>query len=392
MSKAAIKTIAEKNRVIENIIEAMMTRDRFLLVGHRNPDDDCLASMVAFSILLSKFSKKVYMLLPGKMHEHFAYLLNICKHNMIEFVDNQKALPEGISTVAFFDTPKPEMMEELPLGPDLLHSERVIKLEFDHHLYSDSDYIGDDGYRLVDDATSSSELVGILGLKLNHHKELLRPYQIDELLSRNFILAVLTGIIGDSKMGKYLKTEREKWYYTIFTRMFNDLLVKKTYKDSRNFSTMEDIQKELESISVSEAGCGEYMMKKKVMLSPVVGAVILTGDDMSHLMEKYTKETIINAARGVADLLAEETGRISIVAYCDDPVESSLIQFRMRRSQNYHDLDLRTMLEYFGIDNGGGHPGAIGFRMEKEHIPDFNAYVSELVAGAEKLMGFKPLD
>jgi len=53
MKKVPITTIYEKNRVIENIIDAMLTRNKFLLLGHRNPDEDCIASMVAFSLPVS---------------------------------------------------------------------------------------------------------------------------------------------------------------------------------------------------------------------------------------------------------------------------------------------------------------------------------------------------
>lgn len=392
MSKNAIATIAEKNRIIGKIIETMIEGERFLLVGHRNPDDDCLASMVAFSILLSKFNRKVYMVVPGRLHPHFSYLLNICKHNMIEFVDGKTPLPTGITAVALFDTPKPEMLEKFNGSPVLMNDPGVVKIEFDHHLHSDSAYIGDRGYCLVDDATSSSELVGILGLKLNARKDLLERFGVDELLSRNFILAVLTGIIGDSKMGKYLKTPRERWYYSIFTRMFNELLSAKTYKDSRNFSSMEDIHRELESISAAEEACAHEMMQYRMKLSGVVGTVALDRKAMTGLLSRYPRETIISAARGIADTLAEESGRISIVAYCEDPGETGLIQFRMRRAHAYQDLDLRIFLEYFGIDNGGGHPGAIGFRLENQHVPDLKKFLAELVEGAEKLMGVLPLD
>jgi nanoRNase/pAp phosphatase (c-di-AMP/oligoRNAs hydrolase) len=39
------------------------------------------------------------------------------------------------------------------------------------------------------------------------------------------------------------------------------------------------------------------------------------------------------------------------------------------------------------VENGGGHPGAIGFRIKKDEIKDIDAYVSDLVSRIETLVG-----
>jgi nanoRNase/pAp phosphatase (c-di-AMP/oligoRNAs hydrolase) len=57
MSKTTISTLREKNRIIDNIIAALGSRQEFLLLGHQSPDEDCIASMVAFALLAAKFAK-----------------------------------------------------------------------------------------------------------------------------------------------------------------------------------------------------------------------------------------------------------------------------------------------------------------------------------------------
>jgi len=384
--KAGIATIAEKNRIINNIIEAITSRDHFLLVGHKNPDEDCIASMVAFSLLLSKFFRKAHLVICGNIHPHFQYLLNICRYNSIEIVEQCGKIPEKISTVIIFDTPKPSMMQDFPDSSSLLSNGNILKIEIDHHLEADSDYIGDKGYCLVDEASSASELVGLIAFKLKNRTELLERHQVYELFSRNFVLAVLTGIIGDSKMGKYLKTNREKWFYKNFSNMFNQLLSKKTHKGSKNLSTMKEVFDELEKLSEKEDGCFRYMMKRKNHCSSVIKSVVLKAADMEHLKANYDHETIITVARYTADKLAEESGYLSLVVYYDDFDISNLIQFRMRRSQSFKKLDLRKVIAHFSIENGGGHPGAIGFRIDRDLIENIDEYVNLLISGTEALI------
>ncbi|MEA1910659.1 MAG: diguanylate cyclase, partial [Spirochaetota bacterium] len=109
--KTKIKSISIRNRIIDNILNAISERDGFLIMGHKNPDDDCISSMIAMGLLINKFSRTVYLLIPEKINENYQYLLNICRYNAIELIHNNKELPSGISTVFFMDTPKPDMRE-----------------------------------------------------------------------------------------------------------------------------------------------------------------------------------------------------------------------------------------------------------------------------------------
>ena len=278
------------------------------------------------------------------------------------------------------------MLQDFPGSSSLLSDGNILKIEIDHHLEADSDYSGDKGYCLVDEASSASELVGLIAFKLKNRTELLERHQVFELFSRNLVLAVLTGIIGDSKMGKYLKTNREKWFYRNFSNMFNQLLSRKTHKGSKNLSTMKEVFAELEKLSEKEDACFRYMMKRKNSSSSVIKSVVLKPADMEYLKVNYDHETIITVARYTADKLAEESGYLSLIVYYDDPDISNLIQFRMRRSQAFKKLDLRKVIVHFSIENGGGHPGAIGFRIDRDLIENIDEYVNLLISGTEALI------
>lgn len=384
MKKQIIPTIYEKNRIIDNIIEAMVKCRDFLILGHQNPDEDCIASMVAFAILLGKFDKKAGICIGKKVHEHFQYLLNICKYNAITLYESCDQFNGSFDALVVCDTPKPSMVEKNALVEAMLKSPDVLKIEIDHHIGSDSSYIGDEGYCLVSEATSSSELILYLILKVAKKEGLLREYQIKDLLSRNLVLALLSGIIGDTNMGKFLKSRRERKYYRLFSSMLNNILRATTIRET-NFANMDQVYQELQRLSGNEDRCYRYLMDRK-HFSASIGYVALDQVESRELQTHVDEDTLVSVSRAVANELAEKSRKLSLVAYYDRPEVSNLVQFRVRRSGSYRGYDLREMLELFSIENGGGHEGAIGFRLQKESITDYRGYVNRLIEGLERVL------
>jgi diguanylate cyclase (GGDEF)-like protein len=380
-AKTAIRSIKEKNTIIARIIEAIVERHHFLVLGHQSPDDDCISSMISFALLLHMFYKDVALYLGPQVHERFKYLLDICRYNSIRLLSPEDALAAGTDTVVLCDTPKPSMIEASPSVNAILHAPGVLRIEIDHHLGADSEYFGDEGYRLVTEASSASELIGHILLKLEGRPDLLERHQVGELFPRNLVLAILTGIIGDSNMGQYLKSRREKRYYEIFSGMFNEMLSRRTTKKT-NFSTMDQVFTELQKLSNREEDCFSYMMSRK-RLSGSLAVVALTLEDMAPLFAKCDDDTIVSSARVIADRLAEESGKLGLMAYYDNPERGDLVQFRLRRSGSWKLYDLRKLLERFSIANGGGHEGAIGFRVPRSEIGDFPGYITTLIEGIE---------
>jgi len=380
MRKTAIRTVARRNAIIANITSALDERKDFLMLGHKNPDEDCIASMVSFALLVTKFEKNATICMSGELHEHFTYLLKICKHNAISVIDGADG-KATYDTLVLCDTPKPEMMECGGSIDSILKERGILKIEIDHHLEADSSYFGDNGYRLVDEASSACELVGLIALKLRHRTDLTKKYNITDLLSRNLVLAVLTGIIGDSKMGKYLKSNREHRFYRIFSSRFNELLADRTTK-AGNFSNQDEVFTELGRLSDSEARCQAAFLERRSS-SPHIGYGVLDRKATNTLFDEFNHDTIISASRSVADILAEENGYLSLVVFYDHPAVSDLVQFRMRRSEAFKLYDLRKIIEILSIENGGGHEGAVGFRIPSFEIDDVETYTSVLIERVE---------
>lgn len=381
MKKQIIETVHARNQVINNIIDALQSKNHFLMLGHRNPDEDCIASMVAFALIVSKFSKKATVCLRARVHEHFQYLLNICRHNGIRCSAHIDDGGDSIDTLVLCDTPKPSMIDADPAAARLIDDPSILKIEIDHHLGADSSYFGDEGYRLVTEANSASELVGLIALKLAKREDLLTHYNIANLLSRNIVLAVLTGIVGDTNMGRFIKSKRQKRYYDLFSGLYNTMLEGNTTKIT-NLTNKEQVFLEIQRLSAKEDRCFSYILDRKKS-SPSIGYAVLTRDDMARLSEEFDEETIVSVSRSITDRLAEESRRLGMVAY-DDSARTGLVQFRLRRGHAFKSFDLRRILEIFSISDGGGHEGAIGFRIEASRVGDIAVFVEGLVEGIEK--------
>jgi nanoRNase/pAp phosphatase (c-di-AMP/oligoRNAs hydrolase) len=379
-----IKLYFKIKKTIKNIINIIIQKENFLILGHINPDEDSISSMSAMAIIINKFNKNACIYLGSEIHEHFQFLLNICSYNGIKVIREASDIKGDFDVVIVCDTAKKDMIDSNDTIDSYLNNDDILKVEIDHHLGADSEIIGDEGYSLKVEASSASELVGMIALELKKDKKLLNKYNISDPVSRNISLAVLTGIIGDSKMGKYLKSKREQKYYNIFTELYNKKLLKETNNEA-NFSDMGEVFQEIQRLSSNENSCYKYIMCKK-KFSKSIGYALLAERDMNYLIYQYGIETIREMSRTATDSLAEESKKIGLVVYYDDPKKSDLVQFRMRRSNAFKELDLREFLKLFSIENGGGHEGAIGFRVPKDEIYDINEYIEKVISFVELMI------
>ena len=383
MQKRVIESIHKKNSIALKVIERLCTAEGFLMLGHENPDEDCIAAMVSFGLLASKFEKRAAIYVTGKLQEQHNYLLDICQHNMIDVYRDKDAEIRRIDTMVVCDTPKPSMVAYPESAKSIVEDPDIVTIEFDHHIAADSEYIGDPEYALVTEASSACELVGYIALKLCNHPAILEQFHIKELLSRNLVLAILTGIIGDSKMGKFLKSRRERRFYAIFTGLFNDLLTAKTNR-STNYSNKDEVFNELIRLSDVEEACFSFLMSRADERGPVA-YVVLDESTSKTLFTQFELETVVSVSRSVADALAERSTKLSMTGYYDTSDSGeNLVQFRVRRSQGFKWYDVRRIIDLFEIKNGGGHEGAIGFRFDRAEVGDIVEFADRLLEGITK--------
>jgi nanoRNase/pAp phosphatase (c-di-AMP/oligoRNAs hydrolase) len=388
--KHPFSSIAERNRTVGRIIELISKRDSFLLLGHVFPDEDCIASLVSMALLIKKFGKDVSIYLANPIPDQLGYLSNICYYNSISLHIGEEATVHPCDIVCVLDTPKPDMVcvhpSLLPLlegKPCPSEEERPI-VEFDHHLSADAEYSGSPGYRFVHRATSTCELLALFCSKLEARKELLERFDVHNLFSRNIVLSMLTGMIGDTKNGLTLKTNRDTFFYNLFTARFSRILETSLRKNTENYSSTQDIFKTLQLLTVVEKDVYKDLVDR-AKYSGRTGYVALSARESADYLDKVDSNTFIRAIKSVTDHLAERSGSIGLTAYYDPPAVSDLVQFRIRASRDVTGMDLRTILTDFSISDGGGHPGAIGFRVPKSRIEDLDRFLIRLIERLERL-------
>lgn len=374
MNKQPLTTIAQKNRRYRRIIDRFSEGKSFLVSGHVSPDADCLATMVGVSLLIRKFLKPVRIVTTGHMPKNLDYLLTIARYNGVIVNDPAEHPPDS---ALICDTAKPTLLPDDSGLQNALENENVLRIEIDHHLGGDSAYIADPDFALVDQASSACSLLARLAMKLNW------TGLVEEVFSRNVVVALLTGMVGDTQMGRVLSTVSEARMYSLLTSFLDNLLEEQTFSKG-NFADSEDLYTEMVRLSDAERGVWEYLMKQR-RVEGSVGYIALTPEESTALFEKYGADVVISVSRSATDRLAEESGRLGLVVYYDERSEESLLQCRMRRNYGYEDVDLRKLLDRLNITDGGGHPGAIGFRFPRSRIGDYQTVIEDIIEAANEL-------
>ncbi len=377
-------TIAERNRTISRILTLIQTKNVFLLIGHEFPDEDCIASLVSLALFIRKFSKHPIIYIRDQVQEQLSYLLDICAFNKIKVcrgVMDSCARPDAVFVL---DTPKPEMVAGNSQTSRFIEDPSIPKAEIDHHFSADAAYSGDEGLCLVSRASSTCELIGYMACKLQNDPSLQGSFDIPDLFSRNLVLSILTGMIGDSKGGIIGRSRRDAFFHEMFLRRFGELLRKQMHKNSMNFRSIDDIFATIQSLSVEEKDLYEHLMQKARFVDRV-GCVSLDEHESQNFLSRVDYSVFVNVIKTVTDELCEQSGAIGLTAYYEHPDVSNLVQFRIRASRSAQGIDLRAILDRLGIKDGGGHPGAIGFRVPKAQIRDFPAFVVSVLEALRSL-------
>lgn len=361
--KANIPTIAKRNKIINNITNALLHREYFIVIGHKDCDEDCFGAAVSFALLLRQLQKEVIVCMNIPQGGRGILLKNVCVYNDVTFLSPQAVNIPNCDTVVICDTPKPDLLDAGPTLKARISDMSILKIELDHHLGADSRYIGNDGYCLVQQATSTCEIVLWLCLKLQQQKESLQRLRIKDVLTRNISLALGIGILTDTQNGRMISKGREKRLFDASLRILDQQLANHTF-DDKKATSVTDIMKIDQEQSPLEVSLNKYFMRR-VGNEPRLHYIVMYKTDSAYIARLFEHSLVQNASRVLADQLAESSGFFGMTAYImqsDQDNERPLMQCRIRRNLGYRDLDLRVVLELCEVEDGGGHEGAVGFR------------------------------
>jgi hypothetical protein len=383
--------IAQKNRTIRNILNLIMHSSKFLLLGHSYSDEDCVSSMLAIALLLRKFDKCVTMYVKDNFPPSLAFFQKICEYNEIELIVKSSDGLTKPDVIFILDTPKPDMIALDDRILDFFLQKNIPKVEIDHHFSKDARHTGDAPYQLTLHASSSCEIVAIICYKLSKQKTVLEKHGIGELYSRNVVLTILTGMIGDAKLGNYLSTRRDRAFFKYFLNKLGDILKKSHYINSSNISSPDEILHILEEISEKEKFL--YIeISKKITKNENIGLLILNEEDSSNLQKKADDfQDFIAVVRRITGELSDNPNFASVSCFYYPENISNFVEFRVRAGEAVKGIDFRQVIEDLKVPlgNGGGHPGAVCFKIEKEKIADLDEYVRNILEDVNHLISIK---
>ncbi|MBQ7613146.1 MAG: hypothetical protein IJU92_08815 [Spirochaetaceae bacterium] len=380
-------SIGAKNKIIWRIVNIIMSNSSFLIFGHTFPDEDCVASLTAFGLLLRKFNKKVCIYLESAVQRPLQFLADIINYNNIDFYTDALAHIPKPDVIFVLDTPKPDMIACDAYGFQLLSDPSILKVEIDHHFDADAHTISSADFSLLIRASSTCEVIAHIMYKLSFRSEILQLYEIRELYSRNIVLSMLTGMVGDAKMGNYLLKKRDKKIFDYFFNWFNELLAKQRRSATSNIADAYEILHIINSLSASEHKVLNKVLEHSIY-RPNIGASFMNKIESEQLFHISEYSQVINVVKTATNALAENAGLVGISAYYDPDIVSNKIQYRVRTSKAGNYINLLTILLDLKIEDGGGHPGAIAFRFTKDSFTekDFLQMNETLIKKVEEII------
>ncbi len=322
------------NNSLQEIAEKLIADDNFIILGHVEPDGDCIGSLFSLKWLLEKIGKKSRVMLEQATLDTYSYL-EIKKDEYLSFPDDESVI-DGFHSATYIALDSGSL-ERLGKGKDLIKDHFLINI--DHH--EDNPTYGDLNY-----VNSQKAAVGEIIYDLAEIMEL----NIDVKIGR----AIATAIIADTGSLKYENTSAR--VLRILAKLVDDGV------------DIYQINKEV---------FGKYSYSSLVLKGLALSTLSLNSDnnvawlyvDQEMMADAGTDMTdgLVNYARDIDQI---EVG-ISFIS--EDRLETK-VSFR----SNYY-VKVNEIAAKFG---GGGHPRAAGCTIKKP----LEAAITDVLEEVEKFV------
>jgi phosphoesterase RecJ-like protein len=321
------QTTTTQKADLEAVVEALRSRDRFLVTTHENPDGDALGSLLAATLALRQLGKDVYMYLAGH-----APLPGEYGFMPLDQLARQLPQEDDQRVVLAVDC-----ANESRLGPDpeILH-QAAFTIDIDHH--HDNTRFGDVNL-IVPDASSTAEVLRDVFDKL------------DVELTPEIAEALYIALVTDTGRFQYANTTPKA------LRLAAELVeagadVHRVFQgvyENVQFAKLKLLARALERAQVYEGG------------ALVVSYLLRSDFSEVGAAEPYSE--------GIIDYLRAVEGAIVSVLIREPPRSDGPTRRVSLRSSS-DEIDVSAIARKSG---GGGHRQAAGFSSEKsiEEITDF---------------------
>ncbi len=308
-------------KIDDNILKLFDTYDKFVIIGHENPDGDCISSSIGVSELLKKLNKKYVLLNAGPFtkEKDLEYLFKK------EPNDNEKK--DALLIVVDCST-------SARLGSCYKYVKDMPTLIIDHHESGDKSF-GDYKY-ILGDSPSTTLLVLQFFKALN--------VEISEEAAK----ALFFGFSTDTGFFRFLNKEQSHVLNDVYLLVEKGAVISDTYDKMFNQNNKE--QKLYVASLIKKA---QFINDDKLVIVR----------DSKYLLNKYKSANRDSDALFDQLLSIKSVQAIILCKYINGKENVFSL-----RSKNNSNIDVGKIAQSF---NGGGHFHAAGFKLkgtEKQNI------------------------
>jgi len=377
---------------LRNAINIINTSESFLFSGDIDPDS--VGSMLSLSLYLNQLEKKVFLILPEKLGENLDFFEKIIKYNAITIIRNKdqiQAIKDEVETVIFCDTANTKLLPYYSyLSKNILVRKPKV-IEIDHHFGADSEELTNYGIKLFRKANANTEIVG--KILLAYHEEYRQgPNPFDQ---RNIILGLITGLLGDTMGGKVIpfKEDYDYWMGILENSLKNITRwrefdgERKTDNRNSKFGDPKQILKYLNRLTDEQEAYLNFL-NKRVELKEQIGFLNLlpsTQEEVKNIFKNFNSYWFSDILNFILNSVPEKTGCAGMVVFEGKNADGEDCFFiKLRRAIKFSSIDLRStesiLKELFGEQymGGGGHAGAVSFRIQKMDEKEFLTRIEKI--------------
>jgi len=382
MKKVPEKKIHKRNKSISKIIKTINKKKSFLFVSYLDPD--ALGSMMALGLVLKRLQKDVYFYISENIR--LEYLQRIIEFNGIEVITDVKAInrkKDKFDCVIFNDTPNRKVVPNTQKFSNLIDKNDKIIIEIDHHFGADAGRISEKSICLFEKANANCEIITKILYKMDRDKEI-RKFIIDTVFIRNVILSLITGIISDTQLGTFVVNKHQ---YKLIMAFLSKRLQISTVDSIKKLKNPQEIYEYMSARSEKSQICMDTLLtyiekRKNIFLLDIADMCPAAGTIGCPGCENVQLEDVVET---IANKLPEMHKKVGVLIL-DKNLEGEIVNYiKVRRSKNYKNFDLRTLenpfKKAFGdlYVGGGGHEGAVSFRVRKTNKQDFYERVNPVL-------------
>ena len=379
---------------LSQAVNILQASNSFLFSGDIDPDS--VGSMLSLSLYLNQLDKKVYLVIPDTLGENLDFFEKIIHYNSIEILKSQEeieAIKDEVETIIFCDTANTKLVPFYPFIAENIISRKPRVIEIDHHFGADSEELTDYGIKLFRNANANTEIIGDI-LETLHSRN---PEGPNPFSQRNIILGLITGLLGDTVGGKVIHYKEE---YNHWIEKLGEHLKEVTrWRDSdekrgednktSKFGDPKQLLAYLNRLTEDQEVCFN-LLNARIEIKGKLGFLSLlpsTYHEVKGSCQEFESDWFVDIMNFLVNSVPEKSGHAGVVVFEGKNAEGTeCIFIKVRRAVDFSGVDLRRgedlIKELFGdlYMGGGGHAGAVSFRVHPLDEKDLLAHLDTLIA------------